>query len=64
MNSPRTGGLADSVLPLSNGAGLCFSASLNSTKNAELLVELKEDGERSPLRKGQPRDMAVIYSIS
>jgi len=54
--------LADFVV-LSNGAELCFSASLNPTKNAEFLVELKEAEKRSPLRKGRPRDMTVIYSI-
>ena len=55
--------LADFVVLLSNGAELCFSASLNSTKNAEFLVELKEAEERSLLRKGRPRDVPVIYSI-
>ena len=63
MNSPCTEGLADFVVPLSNGAGLCFSAALAQPKNVGLLVELKEDGERSPLRKSQPRDMVVIYSV-
>jgi len=53
--------LVDFVVLLSNGAELCFSASLNPTKNAEFLVKLKEAEERSLLRKGGPRDVTVIH---
>ena len=43
--------------------GVMFLSLFGSTNNVGPLVELKEDEERSPLRKSQPRDMAVIYSV-